>query len=486
VLPFVTSYPRAKWRLATPGTLDHVAIWVSHILIRHEKSSRQGSFGLPGWNPLPPAPARTREEALERARRVAQEARAHPDEFEALARRWSEDVLTSESGGSLGGLRGADLHPDPTVLDALAALKSGEVSDVVETRHGFHVLLRQPVPALAYVAGRRIVVGYAEAKFLRGRLRPGHEHALKRSRDDALALTQTIAGQLRDGQASFETLWDRHSDLEEVTPLGDVGRWSTQESNPVPLAIERLSGTAVGGATQPIDSPLGFQLYQRTDAAPRPEYAMTVVRFPFASAAPDDHPRSRAKARTLAESVARTLVAAPDRIATFQAEYCCTGVERWTEGRKPAALSQVVSGLAPGAIAEAPVEAESSFFVVKRVDPADAPPPPATLLDLPAPETPDVMAFAKMASGTAVQRFIRQIRDEGPATLGLDEQRAGEFRQIHDAVIALFATDTGPERDRALAARILELQALLNEDEYARYDARLRDSAAVFLMRRSR
>ena len=78
------------------------------------------------------AAARTRADA------VRQQAAAPGADFAALARQFSEDPGSREAGGSLGTFaRG--VHP-AALDDAFFALKPGEVSPVVQTEYGFHVL----------------------------------------------------------------------------------------------------------------------------------------------------------------------------------------------------------------------------------------------------------------------------------------------------------------------------------------------------------
>lgn len=479
----LVSYPKAKWRLAGPGELDHVVLWVSHILIRHKDTNQRAPFGVPGWDPLPPPPERTREEALALARTLARDIRAKPSDFERVARAASEDVVTSADGGSLGGISAGSLLMYPDVLDALAALQPGEVSEVVESPAGFHVLLKRSVPPLMQVAGRRIVIGYDGASWLDSFHRHGHK-SLKRPRADALAAAESIAAKAREGE-SFDALLKRNSEHEDATQLGDIGVWSTHEPAGLEREREQLSRLEVGEISQPIDSMIGFQLYMRTDAAPRPEYAMSAVRFNYTVGAPATDQQSPTRARELAASAAKTLAEQPGRFAAFQNEYCCTNVVRWTEGREPAALTRAVADLAFGAVASSPVEVQSAFLIARRLDPTQLPDPPAVTFELPAPETPDVMAFARTARGPAVQKLVQKIRDEAPASLGLDEKRTLEFREIHDAISPLFAL--GPSRtdhDQALSAQFMKIHALLTEDEYGRYEKFLKDTTSALLMRR--
>lgn len=82
---------------------------------------------------------RTREQALERARKVYQEATGGKDEFLAYALKYSdEEQQRDRMRGELGWVL-ADRLVKP-VRDALAHMKKGEISQPVESEYGFHVL----------------------------------------------------------------------------------------------------------------------------------------------------------------------------------------------------------------------------------------------------------------------------------------------------------------------------------------------------------
>lgn len=94
----------------------------AHILVKAEKS----------------APAADREKAKARAQALLAEARKNPAAFADLARKNSEDPGSKEQGGDLGFFsREAMVKP---FADAAFALKPGELSEVVESDFGFHVI----------------------------------------------------------------------------------------------------------------------------------------------------------------------------------------------------------------------------------------------------------------------------------------------------------------------------------------------------------
>ncbi len=75
--------------------------------------------------------------ARERAEQALARARSGED-FERLAREYSDDTATRPKGGELGWVRRADLLPE--FGDALYGMRAGQLSEVVETAVGFHII----------------------------------------------------------------------------------------------------------------------------------------------------------------------------------------------------------------------------------------------------------------------------------------------------------------------------------------------------------
>lgn len=105
---------------APPGTVR-----ASHILMAY-----QGS-GVPGVT-------RGKEEALKLAQEILARAKAGED-FAMLANTYSDDG-GGEGGGDLGFFgRGRMVKP---FEDAAFALKPGQISGIVETQYGYHIIKR--------------------------------------------------------------------------------------------------------------------------------------------------------------------------------------------------------------------------------------------------------------------------------------------------------------------------------------------------------
>jgi len=82
---------------------------------------------------------RTRETAMELARRVREEAKTGKEDFLALAARYSEDPDLKRTGGDPGYM-GKTSFPAP-LAKAIEALKvKGEIPEPIESERGFHVV----------------------------------------------------------------------------------------------------------------------------------------------------------------------------------------------------------------------------------------------------------------------------------------------------------------------------------------------------------
>ncbi|MCA8976237.1 MAG: peptidylprolyl isomerase [Planctomycetes bacterium] len=107
------------------------AVTIEHILIQHRDSGtgillRDEGRGLAST-------------------RIAQiKASLEPDgsNFAEVARMYSEDSRTRQDGGKIIGIHRFDDRLPPEICRAAWALKDGEMSDVVESRYGWHIIRR--------------------------------------------------------------------------------------------------------------------------------------------------------------------------------------------------------------------------------------------------------------------------------------------------------------------------------------------------------
>lgn len=93
------------------------------------------------------APQAERDKAKARAQELLAEVRKNPSDFAAIAKKNSQDPGSAAAGGDLDFFgRGAMVKP---FEDAVYALKKGEISDLVETDFGYHIIELTDVKAPA-------------------------------------------------------------------------------------------------------------------------------------------------------------------------------------------------------------------------------------------------------------------------------------------------------------------------------------------------
>ncbi len=113
---------------AIPEKDDPEKVAASHILISYKGADRASD-----------KITRTKEEAKKRAAEVLEKAKAPDADFAALAKEYS-DGPSSVKGGDLGTFGKGQMHPN--FEKATWKLKVGELSGIVETPFGFHIIKR--------------------------------------------------------------------------------------------------------------------------------------------------------------------------------------------------------------------------------------------------------------------------------------------------------------------------------------------------------
>ena len=90
------------------------------------------------WEATAGPKMREKEEARKKAQAIAAEVKKNPASFAEVAKRESQDPGSKDNGGDLGfAPRGSFVKP---YEDTLYRLKEGQISDVVESEFGFHII----------------------------------------------------------------------------------------------------------------------------------------------------------------------------------------------------------------------------------------------------------------------------------------------------------------------------------------------------------
>jgi peptidyl-prolyl cis-trans isomerase SurA len=161
------------------------------------------------------------EQALARAR--------SGEEFARLAREYSDDIGTRESGGDLGWQQRGDLVTE--FADALWSLAPGQISDIVETEYGYHIIKLERVRGNDRQS-RHILI------------RPEVTDADRRRTQ---TLADSVAASLRAG-ADIDSLIQRFGDPRERSELTDF----PQEQLPDYYRLA-LQGAQPGDVVGPIE-----------------------------------------------------------------------------------------------------------------------------------------------------------------------------------------------------------------------------------------
>jgi hypothetical protein len=463
----------------TAQQMGATVVHLSHILITHrDVTDPTVSFSRVDWRTTQRS-SRSRAEALALAQSIASELERHPGDFASAAIRHSDDLATRDRAGSLGGVSVLRLQPWGAVLDALSALQFDEVSGVIETQHGFHLLLRRRPPPAETLSGSHLVIGYDDAGWLRKVV--ARRSVPARTRQQALALAQALADQARQAPERFGELVERYSEHRDAEEGGDLGLLSTLTPKAFAREVEILSELPVNGVSAPVDSLFGFEVLQRTPVRERKEYAMSAIGIRFELDVPDAAPNSRASASRLANELADQIRQDPTRFEALQGQYCCRGVTRFREGRAFPGVVRAFEHMAIGQVATVPIEAAGQFVIPRRVQlDDDAPLPVSVDLDFVGP--PDTAYLLSHMDSPTARAQLEAVLTQVVARQELDGERAARLRELHERPWQSGAPSQG-ERQEALVALASPLEQLLGPAGYSAYVSLLERQLERLLLR---
>lgn len=112
---------------------------------------------------------RSEADAKALAETVDKEAKAHPDQFDALVEKYSDDPSKSTNHGELSDAGDASRYVPEFAKAARALTKSGEISPPVETSFGFHVIKlieRTPDKVPTFAEEKGVIVKQLRAAYI--------------------------------------------------------------------------------------------------------------------------------------------------------------------------------------------------------------------------------------------------------------------------------------------------------------------------------
>ena len=110
-----------------------MSVRCAHILQKHKESRR------PFDSYRKKEVTRTRQEAQANIKQFLEQVRANPQSFKDVAVQYSE-CSSCQRGGDLGHFERGDMQKP--FEDAAFALQVGEISEMVSTDSGYHIILR--------------------------------------------------------------------------------------------------------------------------------------------------------------------------------------------------------------------------------------------------------------------------------------------------------------------------------------------------------
>lgn len=350
------------WSRDMRGLFVHAA----HILVTHESSQPSGFLSR-----VQPA-RRSKAEAETLVRRLSRELAQDPSRFAELARRFSDDRASAELDGVLGTFRPITVMQP--IADALGYVKPGELSRIVETEVGFHILRRLPVPEDGALSLSHIVIKHDAAEGWRR----SDRDVPSRSKEDARMLAERVHAELKGAPERFPELARAYSEDEDVLRGGDMGVFSRHEDlSPDFTMFERAFRLEMGETTEVIDTAIGFQILQRTEASGREQLAASIITLPYRGSQLERFVPAR-RSRELAHKLAGKLIAElskhHQRFGERRVEYCdvvhCDGPFAWKRGRELAILEHEITKLAIGEVGLQPLDTPLGMLVIRREDPA--------------------------------------------------------------------------------------------------------------------
>ncbi len=203
-------------------------ISISHILIRPGRSLEK------------------KKKIRQRAEEILERARMDED-FEELAKKYSEDPGSSRRGGDLGFFERGKMIKE--FEDAAFALSPGEISDIVETQVGYHIVKLEEKDK-DKIRARHIL-------FLTQVTQEDNKKALEHMKE--------IRKRAFDGEDFGELAMQFSDDHENADERGFLGYFPTRGDSPSPAFKAAIRKMRLGEISPPVMTELGFHIIKLND-----------------------------------------------------------------------------------------------------------------------------------------------------------------------------------------------------------------------------
>jgi hypothetical protein len=202
---------------------------------------------------------RTRDDALRLADKIATRARAEEGAFDRLVTDFSE-CEDSKQQGDIGLRPVRDPGNLPREVERLSQLRIGEISEPMDSRFGYEVLLRTPPEPRRSFAMSYIAIVFE------------HDRNDERAKSAALQSIQTIVAELVVNPSRFDEFREKYC-------CKPIDQWWQGRG---PLGAQPVLETLAIGeiAAAPIEAELGFFLPKRVAPVPSEQVSTPVFELP--------------------------------------------------------------------------------------------------------------------------------------------------------------------------------------------------------------
>ena len=220
----------------------------SHLLVSHADAVR-----------APPTVTRSRDQARQKAERLAAAIDDNPDLLAELIRKQS-DGPRAATGGQVGVWVTTTGQRPPLFDRAVLALPVGGISpEPVESSFGFHIFERTALPTTVPLAASQILISHR-------RVIPA-ALANPRTLAQARAMARKLWTRLQQAPDTFEEGARHHSEHDSADRGGRLGVLPAGQIHP---AVQRaLMAIKPGQITRPVETPRGVLILRRDPVAPR-------------------------------------------------------------------------------------------------------------------------------------------------------------------------------------------------------------------------
>jgi peptidyl-prolyl cis-trans isomerase SurA len=200
-----------------------------------------------------------RQQARYEAQKILDSLKAGAD-FSEMARRHSRDSLSAIQGGDLGLARRGMFVPE--FENAVFSLDEGEISGLVETEYGVHII-KLTERRGETVRSQHILIQYPK---------------LESSDFESISFLKDLKSRIERGEISFEEAASEHTDEQQGKNTGGyIGRVSVDQLDE--LIIETLDRLPNGAITDPIrigsDANYGYVIVKKINKYPAHELNLT-------------------------------------------------------------------------------------------------------------------------------------------------------------------------------------------------------------------